>query len=283
MTGEDPTAPKRGRTFEAVAREFIEKQAKRLKPRYRADALRSLELNIFPDLGAATIGTLEAPSLLGTLRKIEARGAHEQGARVRALCSQVFRFAIASGYAKRDPAADLRGAMTPHKKRHHAALDADGLKDLLAKVKASEDEAPVTRLGLLVLAHTALTATTTDAARHDNRVNFFDLGKQHAPGHGCKLNTRYSVRPNPNAGSRPGTIQPSSGAKPTLKLVRVVGTKYIDYFTDGTKTYSFPGNPDVDSNLNKPNAPIPTRGQVPTRSRASANSWCLKRQRAFRQ
>ncbi len=147
MTGEDPTAPKRGRTFEAVAREFIEKQAKRLKPRYRADALRSLELNIFPDLGAATIGTLEAPSLLGTLRKIEARGAHEQGARVRALCSQVFRFAIASGYAKRDPAADLRGAMTPHKKRHHAALDADGLKDLLAKVKASEDEAPVT-LGL---------------------------------------------------------------------------------------------------------------------------------------
>lgn len=180
MTGEDPTAPKRGRTFEAVAREFIEKQAKRLKPRYRADALRSLELNIFPDLGAATIGTLEAPSLLGTLRKIEARGAHEQGARVRALCSQVFRFAIASGYAKRDPAADLRGAMTPHKKRHHAALDADGLKDLLAKVKAYEDEAPVTRLGLLVLAHTALTATTTDATstlRHDNRVNFFDLSK----------------------------------------------------------------------------------------------------------
>jgi hypothetical protein len=52
--------------------------------------------------------------------------------------------------------------------------------------------------------------------------------------------------------------QPSSGAKPTLKLVHVVGTKYIDYFTDGTKTYSFPGNPDIDSNLNKPNAPIPS-------------------------
>src|SRR5271157_5190250 len=50
--------------------------------------------------------------------------------------------------------------------------------------------------------------------------------------------------------------QPSS--KPTLKLVHVVGTKYIDYFTDGTKTYTFPGNPDIDSNLNKPNAPIPS-------------------------
>jgi hypothetical protein len=52
--------------------------------------------------------------------------------------------------------------------------------------------------------------------------------------------------------------QPSSGAKPALKRVNVVGSKYIDYFTDGTKTYSFPGNPDVDSNLNKPNAPIPS-------------------------
>jgi hypothetical protein len=55
--------------------------------------------------------------------------------------------------------------------------------------------------------------------------------------------------------------QPRSG-KPTLKLVHVFGTKYIDYFTDGTKTYSFPGNPDIDSNLNKPNAPIPTHGNL---------------------
>ena len=47
-------------------------------------------------------------------------------------------------------------------------------------------------------------------------------------------------------------------SKPTLKLVHVVGSKYIDYFTDGTKTYSFPGNPDIDANLNKPNAPIPS-------------------------
>ena len=50
--------------------------------------------------------------------------------------------------------------------------------------------------------------------------------------------------------------QPSS--KPTLKLVHVVGTKYVDYFTDGTKTYSFAGDPKVDANLNKPNAPIPS-------------------------
>ena len=46
--------------------------------------------------------------------------------------------------------------------------------------------------------------------------------------------------------------------KSSLKLVHVVGTKYVDYFTDGTKTYSFAGDPKVDANLNKPNAPIPS-------------------------
>jgi hypothetical protein len=53
-------------------------------------------------------------------------------------------------------------------------------------------------------------------------------------------------------------VQSQPSSKPALKLVHVVGTKYVDYFTDGTKTYSFPGNPDIDSNLNKPNAPIPS-------------------------
>jgi hypothetical protein len=52
--------------------------------------------------------------------------------------------------------------------------------------------------------------------------------------------------------------QTSSNVQSGLKLVHVVGTKYIDFFADGTTTYSFPGNPKVDDNLNKPNAPIPS-------------------------
>jgi hypothetical protein len=53
-------------------------------------------------------------------------------------------------------------------------------------------------------------------------------------------------------------VQSLPSSKPALKLVHVVGTKYVDYFTDGTKTYSFPGDPKVDANLNKPNAQIPS-------------------------
>jgi hypothetical protein len=40
--------------------------------------------------------------------------------------------------------------------------------------------------------------------------------------------------------------------------VHIIGTKYTDYFTDGTTITAHPGDPKVDSNLNAPNAPIPT-------------------------
>jgi hypothetical protein len=47
---------------------------------------------------------------------------------------------------------------------------------------------------------------------------------------------------------REAVSKPTVASKPTLKLVHLVGTKYIDYFTDGTKTYSFLGDPSVDDN-----------------------------------
>lgn len=42
--------------------------------------------------------------------------------RVRAVCSQVFRYAIATGRAERDPCQDLRGAISPAKKQHFATM-----------------------------------------------------------------------------------------------------------------------------------------------------------------
>jgi hypothetical protein len=43
-----------------------------------------------------------------------------------------------------------------------------------------------------------------------------------------------------------------------LPEVNIIGKKYVDYFTDGTTLTSFPGDPQIDSNLDKPNAPVPT-------------------------
>ena len=94
---EAPRSP----SFEAVAREYVEKQAKRRVPRYRVDAIKRLEANVFGALGKRPISDIEAPELLAALRVIEVRGAHEMAARVRSLCSQVFRYGVACGYCKR--------------------------------------------------------------------------------------------------------------------------------------------------------------------------------------
>ena len=43
-----------------------------------------------------------------------------------------------------------------------------------------------------------------------------------------------------------------------LSLIQIVGTKYTDYFMDGTTTVAFPGDSAIDANFDKPDAPIPT-------------------------
>ena len=107
----------------------------------------------------------------------------------------------------------------------------------------------------------ALTATTTDGMSTASDTTTASTSSTSASSTPPASDTS-STSPTPPAQTQTpnqsqAQSQPSSGAKPTLKLVHVVGSKYIDYFTDGTKTYSFPGN-DIDSNLNKPNAPIPS-------------------------
>jgi hypothetical protein len=110
----------------------------------------------------------------------------------------------------------------------------------------------------------ALTAATTDATTTASDTASASTSSTSADST-TSATDASSTSPTPPAQTQtPDQSQaqsPSSG-KSTLKLVHVVGTKYVDYFTDGTKTYSFPGNPDIDSNLNKPNAPIPTHGNL---------------------
>jgi integrase len=74
-------------------------------------------------LGVRPIDSIDAPELLGVLRSIEKRGAVETAHRALQNCSKVFRYAVASGRAKRDPSGDLRGALAPMRRdKHHASI-----------------------------------------------------------------------------------------------------------------------------------------------------------------
>jgi integrase len=109
-------------TFEVIAREWHAKFTPTWTPGHAESILRRLELNIFPWMGDRSIVKIKAPEVLMALRRIESRGALETAHRVRIICGQVFRYAVATGRAERDPTGDLKGALPPRKSKHLAAI-----------------------------------------------------------------------------------------------------------------------------------------------------------------
>jgi len=109
-------------SFEFVAREWHSKFSADWSESHKSRTLIRLEQNAFPWLGATNINDITAPELLAVLRRIESRGALETAHRVNQICGQVFRYAIATGRAERDPAADLKGALPPAKTKHHPSI-----------------------------------------------------------------------------------------------------------------------------------------------------------------
>jgi integrase len=103
---------------------------------------------LFPYLGAKPIKTMTASDVLIPLRRLEARGKHETAHRAEQRVSQVFRYAIATGHAERDPTADLRGVLTPIVVTNHPAItDPRGVGALLRAIDAYSGQ-PATECAL---------------------------------------------------------------------------------------------------------------------------------------
>lgn len=109
-------------SFEAVAREWHGKFSPNWAASHATKIIRRFELYIFPWLGSRPIAEISPPELLAVLRKIEGKGILETAHRAQQNCGQVFRYAIATGRAERDPSADLRGALTPAKHERMATI-----------------------------------------------------------------------------------------------------------------------------------------------------------------
>ena len=127
-------------SFEAVAREWYDQIMPQKSESYRVRTGRILEKDLYPVLGNRPIAEIAAAELLAALRRIEARGANDIAHRARQTAGQVFRFAVATGRAERDPSADLKGALKPKgQKKHHAAItDPQELGRLLLAIDGFE-------------------------------------------------------------------------------------------------------------------------------------------------
>jgi len=131
-------------SFEVVAREWHAKHLPTWTEKHAETIIRRLELNVFPWLGGKPIADITAPQLLQVIRRIEERGALETAHRVLGCCGQVFRYAVATGRAERDPSGDLRGALPPVKSQHFAAVtEPDQIAAVLRAIDGYEGTLPV--------------------------------------------------------------------------------------------------------------------------------------------
>jgi integrase len=122
-------------SFEVIAREWHAKQSTTWVDLHASRIMLRLENDVFPWLGRRPIADIPAREFLATVNRVADRGAVESAHRVLQYCSQVLRYAIATGRAERNPVADLRGALPPVKQTHHAAIiDPDAIGGLLRAI-----------------------------------------------------------------------------------------------------------------------------------------------------
>lgn len=138
----------RRNTFRAVAEELM------VKFKAEGDAPATLKKKQWlldfatAEFGNRPIAEVKAPEVLEALRKIEKRGRHETATRVRSTVGAVFRYAIATGRAERDPSADLRGALITPTVIHRATIvEPNAVGALLRAIDGFEGQ-PTTRYAL---------------------------------------------------------------------------------------------------------------------------------------
>ncbi|MBH2713363.1 tyrosine-type recombinase/integrase [Serratia marcescens] len=116
-------------TFQSVVLEWHGTKVSRWSEGYASDIIEAFNKDIFPYIGQLPVNEIKPLVLLNVLRRMESRGATEKAKKVRQRCSEVFRYAIVTGRAEYNPAADLTSAMSGHESKHYPFLTVEELPD----------------------------------------------------------------------------------------------------------------------------------------------------------
>jgi integrase len=150
----DPSAKRKAEkcaqahTFAAIADEWLEtKRATLTESSWQRDRDQLVKI-VGPYLGSRPIADIEAPELLGILKRLEKRGVRDTAHKVRAVCGRVFRYAIATGRARRDISADLKGALAPKGAESYAAITEPAKVGKLMRAIEEYDGQPATHAAL---------------------------------------------------------------------------------------------------------------------------------------
>lgn len=147
--GQDPSLAKQeakrlqaanaANTFEAIAREWHEKNKEGWSQNHASTVLRRLDRDVFPSIGKLPIKDITTPRLAMAIEDIDKRGAGEVARRALQYCRAVFAYAMIKGHVTTNPAdVEARDILRPLKKGHYAAMEAKDLPEFLGKLYRNE-------------------------------------------------------------------------------------------------------------------------------------------------
>ena len=154
---------RRDNSFKFVAIEWIDTQKDRWSNDHVNAVLTTLRRDAFPGLGDVAIDRITPPDVLKILRSIEKRGALEIARKVLQRMSAVFRYAVQTGKATYNPAADMQGVLKSKPVEHMPAVFDKDLAKLLRDITANNKMNTITKLALQF---TALTACRSGEVRN---------------------------------------------------------------------------------------------------------------------
>jgi integrase len=164
-TGIDPMAQRKAEktaervasenSFASIAAQWLDHWQHGKSPRHVDSTRRRLAANILPSLGSRPIAEIESPELVAMVKAIEQRGARDIAKRALETTGQIFRYSIAHGYAKRNPASEIRPSdvLKTTRKVNYARIDAKELPNLLRQIEVYPGT-HVTRLAIKLMALT---------------------------------------------------------------------------------------------------------------------------------
>jgi integrase len=201
-TGVDPMAQRKAEktaekiavenSFQSVTTQWLEHWQEGKSPRHVDSVRRRMEADILPCLGARPIAEIEAPELVAMANAIQDRGALDIAKRALETVGQVFRYGIAHGYAKRNPATEIRPSdiLKSSPKINYARIDAKELPTLLRRIEVYQGK-QVTRLAMKLMSMTFVRTTELIEAKWGE----FDLenARWDIPAERMKMRTPHIV------------------------------------------------------------------------------------------
>lgn len=178
--------------FSAIAALWFDHWKVNKSSRHVDATRRRLVANVYPAIGDRPIVQIEPPELVAMVRAIEARGAGDLAKRALETVGQVFRYAIAHGYTRRNPSAEFKPSdvLRPTKKVNLARIDAKELPELLRAIEVYRGKV-LTRLAMKLL---ALTFVRTSELIEARWVEIdFEARRWNIPAERMKMDTPHIV------------------------------------------------------------------------------------------